>query len=158
MGFKSGIWLGHSRHLSWSHSSLELTVCFWSFSYWKMNLAPVCSCMQLEQVLFKGLSVFGCILSSLNSNQSPCLSCWETPPQYDACPTLFHHRNSVSQLMNSKVWNSAQNLIFCVSFLSQEWVKMPKSKHEAHRDIHETTQSCNWFIDSGEWILINISF
>ena len=40
MGFKSGLWLGHSgtfTELSWSHSFDILAVCWGSLSCWKMN-------------------------------------------------------------------------------------------------------------------------
>ena len=45
IGFKSGLWLGHSRtftELSWSHFDI-LAVCLGSLSCWKMNLTPVWS-------------------------------------------------------------------------------------------------------------------
>ena len=41
MGFKSGLWLGHSRRftfLFWSHSSVVLAVCLGSLSCWNINL------------------------------------------------------------------------------------------------------------------------
>jgi hypothetical protein len=40
MGFKSGLWLGHSGHwdLSQSHSCVVLAVCLGSMSCWKVNL------------------------------------------------------------------------------------------------------------------------
>ncbi len=43
IGFKSGIWLGHSRtvtELLWSHSFVILAVCLGSLSCWKVNLRP----------------------------------------------------------------------------------------------------------------------
>ncbi len=42
-GFKSGLWLGHSRtvtELLWSHSFVILAVCLGSLSCWKVNLRP----------------------------------------------------------------------------------------------------------------------
>ncbi len=43
IGFKSGLWLGHSRtvtELLWSHSFFILAVCLGSLSCWKVNLRP----------------------------------------------------------------------------------------------------------------------
>ncbi len=43
IGFKSGLWLGHSRtvtELLWSHSFVILAVCLGSLSCWKVNLQP----------------------------------------------------------------------------------------------------------------------
>ena len=43
IGFKSGLWLGHSRtftQLSWSHSFDILAVCLGSLSCWKINRSP----------------------------------------------------------------------------------------------------------------------
>ncbi len=43
IGFKSGLWLGHSRtvtELLWSHSFVILAVCLGSLSCWKVNLRP----------------------------------------------------------------------------------------------------------------------
>ena len=43
IGFKSGLWLGHSRtirDLSSSHSCVVLAVCLGSLSRWKVNLRP----------------------------------------------------------------------------------------------------------------------
>ncbi len=43
IGFKSGLWLGHSRtvtELLWSHSFIILAVCLGSLSCWKVNLRP----------------------------------------------------------------------------------------------------------------------
>ncbi len=43
IGFKSGLWLGHSRtvtELLWSHSFIILAVCLGSLSCWKVNLQP----------------------------------------------------------------------------------------------------------------------
>ena len=43
IGFKSGLWLGHSRtfrDLSQSHSCVVLAVCLGSLSCWKVNLHP----------------------------------------------------------------------------------------------------------------------
>ncbi len=43
LGFKSGLWLGHSRtvtELLWSHSFVILAVCLGSLSCWKVNLRP----------------------------------------------------------------------------------------------------------------------
>jgi hypothetical protein len=43
IGFKSGLWLGHSmtfRNLYQSHSHIVLAVCLGSLSCWKVNLHP----------------------------------------------------------------------------------------------------------------------
>ncbi len=43
IGFKSGLWPGHSRtvtELLWSHSFVILAVCLGSLSCWKVNLRP----------------------------------------------------------------------------------------------------------------------
>jgi hypothetical protein len=62
IGFKSALWLGHSRtfrDLSRSQSCVVLAVCLWSLSCWKVLSA-------LEQVFIKDLSVFCSIHHSLN--------------------------------------------------------------------------------------------
>ncbi len=44
IGFKSGLWLGHSRtvtELLWSHSFVILAVCLGSLSCWKVTFGPV---------------------------------------------------------------------------------------------------------------------
>ena len=67
IGFKSGLWLGHSRtftELSWSHSFDILAVCLGSLSCWKMNRRPsLRSRALLEQVFIQDVSVH-CLHSS----------------------------------------------------------------------------------------------
>ena len=52
IGFKSGLWLGHSRtfrDLSQSHSCVVLAVCLGSLFYWKVHLHPECSVTGFHQ-------------------------------------------------------------------------------------------------------------
>ncbi len=76
IGFKSELWLGHSRtvtELLWSHSFVILAVCLGSLSCWKVNLRP-----------------------SLRS-----WALWKTPPQHDAATTMLHCWDCIGQVMSS---------------------------------------------------------
>jgi len=70
IGFKSGLWLGHSRtftELAHSHSFVIFAVCLGSLSDWKMNRRTSLSEAQsaLEQVFNKDVSEHCCIHLSL---------------------------------------------------------------------------------------------
>ncbi len=74
IGFKSGLWLGHSRtftELSCSHSFVILAVCLGSLSCWKMNLHPslrsraLWSRFSSRMSLYIAAFIFPSILTSL---------------------------------------------------------------------------------------------
>ncbi|XP_051570030.1 monocyte to macrophage differentiation factor 2-like isoform X2 [Myxocyprinus asiaticus] len=74
IGFKSGLWLGHSRtftELSRSHSFVILAVCLGSLSCWKMNLHPslrsraLWSRFSSRMSLYIAAFIFPSILTSL---------------------------------------------------------------------------------------------
>ncbi len=106
IGFKSGLWLGHSRtvtELLWSHSFIILAVCLGSLSCWKVNLRPSLRSWALWRRFSSRISlVLGCIHLSLDCNQSSCPCSWKTPPQHDAATTMLHcwHR-CIGQVMSS---------------------------------------------------------
>ncbi len=74
IGFKSGLWLGHSRtvtELLWSHSFVILAVCLGSLSCWKVKpSASLRSWATLEKVFVQDIPVLGRIHLPLNCNQS----------------------------------------------------------------------------------------
>ncbi len=63
IGFKSGLWLGHSRtvtELLWSHSFVILAVCLGSLSCWKVNLQAQSEVLStLEKVFVQDIPVLG---------------------------------------------------------------------------------------------------
>ncbi len=74
IGFKSGLWLGHSRtftELSCSHSFVILAVCLASLPYWKVNLRPslrsraLWSRFSSRMSLYIAAFIFPSILTSL---------------------------------------------------------------------------------------------
>ena len=71
-GFKSGLWLGHSRtfkDLSRSQSCVVLAVFLGSLSCWKLNLRPQSKFLSaLEQVFIQEFSVLCFSRLSLNSD------------------------------------------------------------------------------------------
>ncbi len=105
IGFKSGLWLGHSRtvtELLWSHSFVILAVCLGSLSCWKVNLRPRSEVLStLEKVFVQDIPVLGRIHLSLDCNQSPCPCSWKTPPQHDAATTMLHCWDCIGQVMSS---------------------------------------------------------
>ncbi len=106
IGFKSGLWLGHSRtvtELLWSHSFVILAVCLGSLSCWRVNLQP--SLRSWAQVFVQDISVLGRIHLSLDCNQSSCPCSWKTPPQHDAATTMLHCWDCIGQVM-SGAWFS----------------------------------------------------
>lgn len=46
---------------------------------------------------------------SLNPQGSPCPSCWTTPPQYDAAPTVLYCREGTGQVMKAPYKHGAWN-------------------------------------------------
>ncbi len=105
IGFKSGLWLGHSRtvtELLWSHSFVILAVCLGSLSCWKVNLQPSLRVLStLEKVFVQDIPVLGRIHLSLDCNQSSCPCSWKTPPQHDAATTMLHCWDCFGQVMSS---------------------------------------------------------
>ncbi len=105
IGFKSGLWLGHSRtvtELLWSHSFVILAVCLGSLSCWKVNLQAQSEVLStLEKVFVQDIPVLGRIHLSLDCNQSSCPCSWKTPPQHDAATTMLHCWDCIGQVMSS---------------------------------------------------------
>ncbi len=105
IGFKSGLWLGHSRtvtELLWSHSFVILAVCLGSLSCWKVNLPTRFEVLStLEKVFVQDIPVLGRIHLSLDCNQSSCPCSWKTPPQHDAATTMLHCWDCIVQVMSS---------------------------------------------------------
>ncbi len=95
IGFKSGLWLGHSRtvtELLWSHSFVILAVCLGSLSCWKVNLRPSLRSWALWRRFSSRISLyFGRIHLSLDCNQSSCPCSWKTTPTAWCC----HHHASL---------------------------------------------------------------
>ncbi len=103
IGFKSGLWLGHSRtvtELLWSHSFVILAVCLGSLSCWKVNLRPGLRSWALWRRFRPGYPVLGRIHLSLDYNQSSCPCSWKTPPQHDAATTMLHCWDCIGQVMS----------------------------------------------------------
>ncbi len=105
IGFKSGLWLGHSRtvtELLWSHSFVILAVCLGSLSCWKVNLQAQSEVLStLEKVFVQDIPVLGRIHLSLDCNQSSYPYSWKTPPQHDAATTMLHCWVCIGQVMSS---------------------------------------------------------
>ncbi len=102
LGFKSGLWLGHSRtvtELLWSHSFVILAVCLGSLSCWKVNLRPSLRSWALWRS--SRISLYLAALSSLDCNQLSCPCSWKTPPQHDAATTMLHCWDCIGQVMSS---------------------------------------------------------
>ena len=80
MGFKSGLWLGHTRTFTfmfWSHSRIALAVCLESVSCWNVKSSHQSKviCI-LKQLLIKNLPVFASIHCLLYPYQSPSPRLW----------------------------------------------------------------------------------
>ncbi len=92
IGFKSGLWLGHSRtvtELLWSHSFVILAVCLGSLSCWKVNLRASLRSWALWRGFVQDIPVLGRIHLSLDCNQSSCPCSWKTPPALCCHPPCF---------------------------------------------------------------------
>ncbi len=104
IGFKSGLWLGHSRtvtELLWSHSFVILAVCLGSLSLSCKPSAQSEVLSTLEKVFIQDIPVLGHIYLSLDCNQSSCPCSWKTPPQHDAATTMLHCWDCIGQVMSS---------------------------------------------------------
>ncbi len=114
IGFKSGLWLGHSRtvtELLWSHSFVILAVCLGSLSCWKVNLRPSLRSWALWRRFSSRISLYLAAFNiSLDCNQSSCLCSWKTPPQHDAATTMLHCWDCIGQVMSS-AWFSPHILL-----------------------------------------------
>ncbi len=103
IGFKSGLWLGHSRtvtELLWSHSVVILAVCLGSLSCWKVNLRPSLRSWALWRRFSSRISLYlaAFIFPSIATSR-PCS--WKTPPQHDAATTMLHFWDCIGQVMSS---------------------------------------------------------
>ena len=106
IGFRSGLWLGHSSTFtewSWSHSFHISAVCL-GLSCWQMNCRPSLTSRALEQVFFQDVSVHCCIHLYLNPDLSPSSCRWKTshsmmlPPP---CVAMLHLRDGIGQVISS---------------------------------------------------------
>ncbi len=105
IGFKSGLWLGHSRtvtELLWSHSFVILAVCLGSLSCWKVNLRPSLRSWALWRRFSSRISLYlAASHLSLDCNQSSCPCSWKNTPTAWCC----HHHASlldcIGQVMSS---------------------------------------------------------
>ncbi len=103
IGFKSGLWLGHSRtvtELLWSHSFVILAVLRVIVFLEGKPSAQSEVLSTLEKVFVQDIPVLGRINLSLDCNQSSCPCSWKTPPQHDAATTL-HCWDCIGQVMSS---------------------------------------------------------
>ncbi len=94
IGFKSGLWLGHSRtvtELLWSHSFVILAVCLGSLSCWKVNLRPSLRSWALWRRFSSRISLYlaAFIFPSIATSR-PVPAAEKTPPQHDAATTMLH--------------------------------------------------------------------
>ena len=94
IGFRSGLWLGHSRTFRDLSRSHLCAVCLGLLSCWKVNLRTQSEVLStLVQVFIKDLSVLCYIHLSLDADYSPSPCCWKTSAQHDAATTLLHRRD-----------------------------------------------------------------
>ncbi len=94
IGFKSGLWLGHSRtvtELLWSHSFVILAVCLGSLSCWKVNLRPSLRSWALWRRFSSRISLYlAAFIFPLITTRRPVPAAEKTPPQHDAATTMLH--------------------------------------------------------------------
>ncbi len=105
IGFKSGLWLGHSRtvtELLWSHSFVNLAVCLGSLSCWKVNLRPSLRSWALWRRFSSRISLYlaAFIFPSIATSR-PVPAAEKTPPQHDAATTMLHCWDCIGQVMSS---------------------------------------------------------
>ncbi len=109
IGFKSGLWLGHSRtvtELLGSHSFVFLAVCLGSLSCWKVNLRPSLRSWALWRRFSSRISLYlaAFIFPSIATSRPVLSSCpcsWKTPPQHDAATTMLHCWDCIEKVMSS---------------------------------------------------------
>ncbi len=127
IGFKSGLWLGHSRTVTeftftftFSHladafiqSDLQLGVVVKPLLRYFSCVLRVIVLLEgkpsaqsevlstLEKVFIQDIPVLGRIHLSLDCNQSSCPCSWKTPPQHDAATTMLHCWDCIGQVMSS---------------------------------------------------------
>ncbi len=105
IGFKSGLWLGHSRtvtELLWSHSFVILAVCLGSLSCWKVNLRPSLRSWALWRRFSSRISLYlaAFIFPSIATSR-PVPAAEKHPPQLDAATTMLHCWDCIGQVMSS---------------------------------------------------------
>ena len=106
IGFKSGLWLGHSRiftDLTWSYSCIVLAVCLGSFSCWngKPSLTVWVSWELWSRFPSRISLVLCCFHLSFDPDRSLSSCHWKTSPQHDAATTMLHCRDGIGQMMSS---------------------------------------------------------
>ncbi len=103
IGFKSGIWLGHSRtftELSLSHSCVALVVYLGSLSFWKVNLRLSLRSWALWNRFFAPFS-FPSTLTIL-----PVPAAKRHPPQHEAATSCFYFWDVTPQVMSRADFHS----------------------------------------------------
>ncbi len=104
IGFKSGLWLGHSRtvtELLWSHSFVILAVCLGSLSCWKVNLRPSLRSWALWWRFSSRISLYLAAFIFPSIATSRPVPAAEKPPQHDAATTTLHCWDCIGQAMSS---------------------------------------------------------
>ncbi len=106
IGFKSGLWLGHSRtvtELLWSHSFVILAVlCLGSLSCWKVNLRPSLRSWALWRRFSSRISLYlAAFIFPLDCNQSSCPCSWKNTPTAWCCHHHVHCWDCIGQVMSS---------------------------------------------------------
>ena len=103
LGFKSGLWLGHSRTfrvvprplLCYLGCVLRVVVLLDDEPSPQSEVQSA-----LEQVFIKDVSGHCCIHLSLDPDWSPSFCSWKTSPQHDAATTMLHCRDGIGQVMS----------------------------------------------------------
>ncbi len=104
IGFKSGLWLGHSRQ---SQSFVKPLLRYFSCVLRVIVLLEGKPSAQsevlstLEKVFVQDIPVLGRIHLSLDCNQSSCPCSWKHTPQHDAATTMLHCWDCIGQVMSS---------------------------------------------------------
>ena len=104
IGFKSGLWLGHSRtfrDLSWSHSCVVLAMCLQSLTCWKVNLRPCLATVFFE--IFNAAEMF-----------------WY--PSWDLCLDTILPRSSTDNSFNLMAWFLLWHALLTVGYYIDRYV------------------------------------
>ncbi len=104
IGFKSGLWLGHSRtvtELLWSHSFVILAVCLGSLSCWKVNLRPSLRSWALWRRFSSRISLYLAAFIFPSIATSRPVPAAEKHPTAWCCTTMLHCWDCIGQVMSS---------------------------------------------------------
>ena len=92
IGFKSGLWLGHSR--------IRPLCLGWVLMVIVLLSGEPSAQSALDQGFIKDISVLCSVQLSLNYDQYPSSSHWKTPAQNDAVTTMLHRWDGIGQVMS----------------------------------------------------------